>query len=345
MTVLTDTQVITASGGLVELGYVERTTDATSTATTLAAASNLFSTNLTFVADGSPVMVEFFGPRWVNSSTSFGKISLVNGSGTEIGLLTLLAGSSQEDTSPKYRYTPSAGVQTLNVKMVSYDGTTVTMAAGAGGAGVIVPMFLRVSKIVQATQWPAVTTGTIICTSSTRPASPFVGQVIYETDSGRSYIHNGTAWVAPQVQTNPPICRAYATGTQSLANSTVTAITLGSESYDTDTMHSTVSNTSRITFTTAGVYSLIGEATFDINATGTRDIYLFLNGTTRISEATAPSSGASTYSQLQVGAQYSFAANDYVEMYAWQNSGGSLNLRGDVSNGVWLAAQFVGKSS
>jgi hypothetical protein len=48
---------------------------------------------------------------------------------------------------------------------------------------------------VQATQWPAVTTGTIICTSSTRPASPFEGQKIYETDTSREYLWDGSAWV------------------------------------------------------------------------------------------------------------------------------------------------------
>lgn len=34
-----------------------------------------------------------------------------------------------------------------------------------------------------------------VCTSSTRPASPFEGQVIYETDTKKIQIYNGTAWV------------------------------------------------------------------------------------------------------------------------------------------------------
>jgi hypothetical protein len=33
-----------------------------------------------------------------------------------------------------------------------------------------------------------------VCTSSTRPASPFEGQVIYETDTDRVLVWNGTAW-------------------------------------------------------------------------------------------------------------------------------------------------------
>ena len=57
------------------------------------------------------------------------------------------------------------------------------------------PGYIRVSKIVQATQWPAVTTGTIICTSGTRPASPFAGQQIYETDTSRLLVYSGSAWV------------------------------------------------------------------------------------------------------------------------------------------------------
>lgn len=34
-----------------------------------------------------------------------------------------------------------------------------------------------------------------ICTSSTRPASPFAGQTIYETDTSLSYTYSGSAWV------------------------------------------------------------------------------------------------------------------------------------------------------
>lgn len=35
---------------------------------------------------------------------------------------------------------------------------------------------------------------TIICTSSTRPASPYEGMRIFETDTGRILTHNGAAW-------------------------------------------------------------------------------------------------------------------------------------------------------
>ena len=34
-----------------------------------------------------------------------------------------------------------------------------------------------------------------VCTSSTRPASPYEGQVIYETDTDRTLVWNGSGWV------------------------------------------------------------------------------------------------------------------------------------------------------
>lgn len=36
----------------------------------------------------------------------------------------------------------------------------------------------------------------IVCTSSSRPGAPAVGQMIYETDTGLVYVWNGSAWKA-----------------------------------------------------------------------------------------------------------------------------------------------------
>lgn len=41
-----------------------------------------------------------------------------------------------------------------------------------------------------------------VCTSSTRPASPYDGQVIYETDTDRAMVWNNAAWVV--LSTNRP---------------------------------------------------------------------------------------------------------------------------------------------
>jgi hypothetical protein len=38
--------------------------------------------------------------------------------------------------------------------------------------------------------------GAVVCTSSTRPGTPFTGQQIFETNTGQSLVWNGSAWVA-----------------------------------------------------------------------------------------------------------------------------------------------------
>jgi len=36
-----------------------------------------------------------------------------------------------------------------------------------------------------------------VCTSSTRPATPYEGQMIYETDTDKVLVYNGSAWIFP----------------------------------------------------------------------------------------------------------------------------------------------------
>lgn len=44
-----------------------------------------------------------------------------------------------------------------------------------------------------------------VCTSTTRPATPFEGQLIFETDTNRVLVWDASAWVAPNSTTaNPP---------------------------------------------------------------------------------------------------------------------------------------------
>ena len=43
-----------------------------------------------------------------------------------------------------------------------------------------------------------------VCTSSTRPATPYEGQMIYETDTDKVLIYNGTAWVIPNAPAQNP---------------------------------------------------------------------------------------------------------------------------------------------
>ena len=64
-----------------------------------------------------------------------------------------------------------------------------------------------------------------VVTSSTRPSSPFVGQLIYETDTARLMSYNGSAWVSQNSALVPmvPTSVAVGSGSASVAsNGTVT---------------------------------------------------------------------------------------------------------------------------
>lgn len=198
MTVLTDTQVVTASGGLVELGYSAITTPGTVTSTTAGTGTQIISP-LTVVCDGSPILVEFRAPVTTAPPSGTVNISLYQ-DGTENirqwGQQSSETFAQQQvPTFIQTRLTPSAGVHTFGVYGYNSSGTSV-IQAGSGGSTTAAPAYLRISKIVQATQWPAVTTGTIICTSTTRPSSPFAGQNIYETDTSRYWTYSTwSQWV------------------------------------------------------------------------------------------------------------------------------------------------------
>jgi len=187
MTSLTDTQVVTASGGLVELAHLDLTSAVVVTSTT----GQNVGGSVTAVCDGSPIIVEMFCPYSVIGNYYLVSSLYVDGSFQQ------RVGVQVNDTTPFYakvRLTPPAGSHTFQWSALvnASSGTFQFDTAPTTNGG---PGFIRVSKIVQATQWPAVTTSTIICTSSTRPASPFEGQKIYQTDNDRELTYDSSAWV------------------------------------------------------------------------------------------------------------------------------------------------------
>jgi len=102
-------------------------------------------------------------------------------------------------------------------------------------------------------------------------------------------------------------------------------LTFNSERFDTDNIHSTASNTDRLTCSTAGVYLIIGSVRFASNANGDRLLSIVLNGTTTLAmETTRAASGNPT--TMTVSAIYQLNVGDYVTLSAQQTSGGSLNI-------------------
>lgn len=61
-----------------------------------------------------------------------------------------------------------------------------------------------------------------VCTSTTRPSSPYDGQVIYETDTQQTLVYNGSGWVMLTDANQPPGLQLIKTQTIGTAVSSVT---------------------------------------------------------------------------------------------------------------------------
>ena len=124
----------------------------------------------------------------------------------------------------------------------------------------------------------------------------------------------------------PPAARVYNSAAISIPDNTNTALTFNSERYDNDSIHSTSSNTSRLTATTAGVYQITGHVGFQAGTTGRRQINLRVNGSTYIAIQDLPGTVPSSEVYLSVSADYKLDAGDYVELVAYQNDGSARNV-------------------
>jgi len=144
---------------------------------------------------------------------------------------------------------------------------------------------------------------------------------------------------------NPPACRVYHNAAQSIPDNTTTTLVFNSERYDTDTMHSTVSNTSRITFTNAGVYLVTLNFSF---AGGTALTWaqgrIRLNGATLLGLTDVPGAPASFSQSISVATTYKFAAGDYVEALAYQDNvpNVAVNVSASGNYSPEFAATWIG---
>lgn len=119
--------------------------------------------------------------------------------------------------------------------------------------------------------------------------------------------------------------RAYNNANISINNDSSTTLTFNSERWDTDTIHDTGSNTSRLTCKTTGVYLISATIDFASNANGRRQIWFVVDGTTTIAMTNVPAiNGANV--RLSLTTIYSLTADQYVEAVVYQSSGGALNV-------------------
>lgn len=121
-----------------------------------------------------------------------------------------------------------------------------------------------------------------------------------------------------------PACSCSDASGQTLTTATATILNCGAESLDNDAMHSTVTNNSRITAQTAGRYLFVCTVEFAANTTGIRQVFFKKGGATVLQgfRQNATSSFNAIFQATQV---IVLAVGEYIELEAYQSSGGNLN--------------------
>ena len=124
--------------------------------------------------------------------------------------------------------------------------------------------------------------------------------------------------------------RVYNSAAISIPNNTATILTFNSERYDTDGLHSVSVNTDRLTCTRSGVHLISASIQFAAAAGGRRQLYFvvtpLLGGAAAVAAEQRTPIGVTAADQITISAIYSLSAGDYVQLVAYQNSGGALNV-------------------
>lgn len=155
------------------------------------------------------------------------------------------------------------------------------------------------------------------------PPATFTTGTILSAGSLNTNLRDNIDWLGGA----KPSVRAKRTSLQSIANSTYVAAAYDAEDWDTASMHSTVTNNSRITIPSGGTgkYQIGWSGYWAINATGRRVVSLRKNTTTIVTEVEMMKEGGGVSSgTIQI--VDSATAADFYEIFLLQSSGGALNL-------------------
>lgn len=151
----------------------------------------------------------------------------------------------------------------------------------------------------------------------------FVAGNVLTAAQMNAYVRDNTLFLY-----TPPMVRAYnAAAFTHNSSGNWLAVTCDSERFDTDSMHSTVSNTARLIATSAGKYIVGGGGLFTANGTGVRCARLTVNASTQpIAQQQFVAGDAAFGNPLSIGSAYAMAAADYFQFEAYQSSGANRDL-------------------
>jgi hypothetical protein len=220
------------------------------------------------------------------------------------------------------------------------DITAVTAGTGISGGGTSGAVTITNSMATEITAKGDLIVGTGNAAFDNLPAGTN-GHVL-TADSTVS--PTGLKWAAPAASSFVGV-RAYKDANQSIADSTHTAVTYAAENFDTNSFHDNVTNNSRFTVPSGqgGYYLCIAQNAYaNVAAGGSREIALRKNGSTFMTQTGTPGANSARANCVYVVDVLNLVATDYVEVLAYQTSGGSLNVVHDASTVSYFSMIKVG---
>jgi hypothetical protein len=202
------------------------------------------------------------------------------------------------------------------------DITAVTAGTGISGGGTSGAVTITNSMATEITAKGDLIAGTGSATFDNLPVGTN-GQTLV-ADSTAS---TGLKWATPASGSTFVGAYAYKSANQTISNGTGTIVSFDSESYDTNGFHDNVTNNSRMTIPSsyAGKYLITAMFYYASNATGYRELSIKKNGSF-ITYFYAP--GNSQPNTIQGSLVLNLTVGDYIQLNAYQNSGGNLDLNG-----------------
>lgn len=124
-----------------------------------------------------------------------------------------------------------------------------------------------------------------------------------------------------------------------LSNDTWTTITFGNEDWDTNGLHSTVTNTGRLTIPSGfdGIWLFTMMLDFDTNTSGSRGVRLVTNGSTLNYGPMVPAATTTLRTRVSHTLMLDASAGDYFTVEGYQNRGGTLDVVAGKFQAVWIA--------
>jgi hypothetical protein len=151
-----------------------------------------------------------------------------------------------------------------------------------------------------------------------------------------------TGTVGPAQFGTLPAVRVTNSTSESIPNSSNTVLTFDTNEYDNAGMHSTSTNTSRLTAPVSGVYEVVGDVAWAEKSTGGRTLAILKNGSTNVGDSSVSVNSGVYGTEEEVTTQVRLSAGDYVVLSGFQNSGGPLNANQDPDYSPVFAMHWLG---